>query len=253
MKKREGIVNTDAPAGRFGDCLIGGTAEEKKRGRKIKRRAIALSVALQSLGLTALVIAPILAKTAEIKITSAMPIPPYNPARPIRTATTVSGQPPRHECVICPQFGIRPITPAFQHTEGPSGEPRIEGASPLPEGGTGLNISDPRKQPPPPDDAARHTTRIHEGHIDPAMLVNRVEPVFPPLLRQLRRNARVELRAVIAIDGTIQSLQVVSGDPLCVQSALAAVRQWRYKPTLLNGQPVEVDTFITVIYTVNQQ
>jgi protein TonB len=83
--------------------------------------------------------------------------------------------------------------------------------------------------------------------------VNRVEPVFPAILRQLHRNGRVELRALIATNGTIQSLEVVSGDPLCVQSALDAVRQWRYKPTLLNGEPVEVDTSITVIYMVNQQ
>jgi TonB family protein len=58
------------------------------------------------------------------------------------------------------------------------------------------------------------------------------------------------LRALISTDGTIQSLQVVSGDPLFLQSALDAVRQWRYHPTILNGQPVEIDTFITVIYSL---
>ena len=60
----------------------------------------------------------------------------------------------------------------------------------------------------------------------------------------------MELRALISTDGTIQSLQVVSGDPLFLQSALDAVRQWRYHPTILNGQPVEIDTFITVIYSL---
>lgn len=60
----------------------------------------------------------------------------------------------------------------------------------------------------------------------------------------------MELRAMIATDGTIQSLEVVGGDPLFFQSALDAVRQWRYKPTILNGQPVEIDTHITVIYTM---
>lgn len=84
------------------------------------------------------------------------------------------------------------------------------------------------------------------------MLVRRVEPVFPPLARQIRRSGKVELHAVIATDGSIQSLEVVSGDPLFIQSALDAVRQWRYRPTMLNGQPVEIDTFITVLYTVNQ-
>jgi protein TonB len=60
------------------------------------------------------------------------------------------------------------------------------------------------------------------------------------------------LRAVIATDGTIQSLQVVGGDPLFYQSAMDAVRQWRYRPTVLNGEPVEIDTFISVIYNVNR-
>jgi protein TonB len=66
------------------------------------------------------------------------------------------------------------------------------------------------------------------------------------------RSGRVELRAVIATDGTIQSLQAVSGDPLFYQSAMDAVRQWRYKPTVVNGKTVEVDTFITVIYHIDR-
>lgn len=82
------------------------------------------------------------------------------------------------------------------------------------------------------------------------MLIHRVEPVYPPLAHQLRRSGRVELRAIIATDGTIQSLQVVGGDPLFYQSALDAVKQWRYRPTILNGQPYEVETYITVIYTL---
>jgi periplasmic protein TonB len=61
----------------------------------------------------------------------------------------------------------------------------------------------------------------------------------------------VELRAVIATDGTIQSLEVISGDPLLIRSALDAVRDWRYHPTILNGQPIEVETHITVIYTLS--
>jgi len=62
----------------------------------------------------------------------------------------------------------------------------------------------------------------------------------------------VELHAIIAMDGSVESLEVVSGDPFFLQSALAAVRQWRYRPTTLNGRPVEVDTHITVIYTLAQ-
>jgi len=83
------------------------------------------------------------------------------------------------------------------------------------------------------------------------MLIRRVEPVYPPWAIQIHREGRVELRAIIATDGTIRSLEIVSGDPIFYQSALEAVRQWCYKPTILNGQPVEIDTHITVIYTVS--
>jgi protein TonB len=93
---------------------------------------------------------------------------------------------------------------------------------------------------------------MHITHIDPAMLIHRVEPVYPRLAIQVGRAGRVELRAVIATDGTIQSLQVISGDPFFYQSALDAVRQWRYKPTVLNGEPVEIDTFISVIYNMDR-
>ena len=84
------------------------------------------------------------------------------------------------------------------------------------------------------------------------MLIHRVEPVYPRLAIQVGRSGRVELRAIIATDGTIQSLQVISGDPFFYQSALDAVRQWRYKPTVLNGEAVEIDTFISVIYNMDR-
>src|SRR5262249_1076425 len=95
--------------------------------------------------------------------------------------------------------------------------------------------------------------RIYEPQIDPALLAHRVEPVFPALARQTRKSGKVELHAIIATDGTIQSLEVMSGDPMFVSSPIEAVRHCRSKPTRLNGLPVEVDTFITVIYTLNSQ
>jgi len=82
------------------------------------------------------------------------------------------------------------------------------------------------------------------------MLIRRVDPVYPTLPKQIHKEGRVELRAIIATDGSIKSLEVVSGDPMFYQSALDAVSQWHYKPTILNGQAVEIDTHITVIYTM---
>ncbi len=84
------------------------------------------------------------------------------------------------------------------------------------------------------------------------MLIRRVEPVYPPLPRQLHRSGVVHISAVISTEGNIESLQVLDGDPLFIQSAKDAVLQWRYRPTSLNGVPVEVETIITVVYTLNQ-
>jgi TonB family protein len=67
----------------------------------------------------------------------------------------------------------------------------------------------------------------------------------------MRREGTVELHAIIDVDGSVRSLQVLEGDAFFYQSALDAVRQWRYKSTVLNGRPVEVDTHITVIYKLN--
>lgn len=103
--------------------------------------------------------------------------------------------------------------------------------------------------PPPPKPTQ---SRIRQGGaVTAASLVNRVNPVYPPLARQTRISGTVRLHAIISKDGSVQQLEVISGHPLLVQSALDAVRQWRYRPTLLNGEPVEVDTTIDVIFSLN--
>jgi len=103
--------------------------------------------------------------------------------------------------------------------------------------------------PPPKPNVTR--TRVG-GAVQAAKLVNRVQPMYPPLARQTRISGTVKLHAIISKDGAVRELQVVSGHPLLVQSALDAVKQWRYQPTLLNGEPVEVDTEIDVIFSLAQ-
>jgi periplasmic protein TonB len=89
------------------------------------------------------------------------------------------------------------------------------------------------------------------GVVQSAKLVKKVIPVYPPLARQARVSGTVQLIGVIAKDGTIQQLQVVGGHPLLVKAALDAVRQWIYRPTLLNGQSVEVIAPIDVIFNLS--
>jgi periplasmic protein TonB len=91
--------------------------------------------------------------------------------------------------------------------------------------------------------------RISQG-VTKGLLVHRVEPVYPTLARSARVQGEVVLSAIIDTNGQISNLQLVSGHPMLVPAALAAVREWRYKPYLLNGQPVEVETTITVIFSL---
>jgi len=105
--------------------------------------------------------------------------------------------------------------------------------------------------PPPPKPKQSGPLRVG-GNVQAAKIINRVQPIYPPLARQTRISGTVRLHAIIGKDGTIQSLEVVSGHPLLQQAALDAVRQWRYQPTLLNGEPVDVDTTIDVIFSLNQ-
>jgi protein TonB len=104
---------------------------------------------------------------------------------------------------------------------------------------------------PPPPKATPKRISVG-GNVQAAHLVNRVQPVYPPLARQTRISGTVKLHAIIGKNGAVEQLQVVSGHPLLVQSALDAVKQWRYQPTLLNGEPVEVDTEIDVIFSLAQ-
>src|SRR6202140_1687898 len=103
--------------------------------------------------------------------------------------------------------------------------------------------------PPPPKLAA--PTRIKQGgKVTAASIITQTKPVYPALARQARIQGNVVLHAIIDKDGKVAQLEVVTGHPLLVQAALDAVKQWRYKPALLNGDPVEVDTTITVTFTM---
>ena len=82
------------------------------------------------------------------------------------------------------------------------------------------------------------------------MRTHEVKPLYPPLAKQARVQGTVVLSAIISKEGNIAQLKVMSGHPMLIQNALDAVRQWKYKPYVLNGEPVEVDTTISVVFTL---
>jgi len=90
------------------------------------------------------------------------------------------------------------------------------------------------------------------GVVQAANLVNKVLPVYPPMAKLARQQGTVRLAAIISKDGSIQKLELVSGPPLLVLAAMEAVKQWQYRPTLLNTEPVEVITTIDVVFTLAQ-
>jgi periplasmic protein TonB len=111
--------------------------------------------------------------------------------------------------------------------------------------------------PPPPPPVKKEESKVPQrirvgGNVQQAKLVRQPRPVYPPLAKQARIQGVVKLNAIISRDGTIQNLTVLSGHPLLVPSAMEAVKQWVYAPTLLNGEPVEVVTQIDVNFTLSQ-
>lgn len=105
-----------------------------------------------------------------------------------------------------------------------------------------------REQPAAPQQPTRIATG---GDVQAAKLVKRVIPMYPPLARQARISGTVKLMGIISREGRIINLQVISGHPLLIPSAVEAVRQWIYEPTLLNNQPVEVVAPIDVHFTLH--
>jgi len=93
--------------------------------------------------------------------------------------------------------------------------------------------------------------RIRISAVEPGLLVHRVEPVYPDLARRARISGEVKLEGVIGTDGRLRELKVLAGNPLLTKAALDAVSQWRYRPTTLNGDPVEVIAPITVTFRLN--
>lgn len=83
-----------------------------------------------------------------------------------------------------------------------------------------------------------------------AVLLKRIAPEYPKKARKQHVEGTVRLHVIVAKDGSVGNLKIISGDPLLVDAALKAVRQWRYQPALLDGKPVEVDTTIDVLFTL---
>jgi protein TonB len=101
-----------------------------------------------------------------------------------------------------------------------------------------------------PKVATPQRVRVSQG-VTQGLLIRKIQPNYPPLARQARIQGSVLLQAEISKDGTIENLHLISGHPMLAPAAIEAVKQWKYKPYILNGEPVEVETQITVNFTLS--
>ena len=221
-----------------------------------KRWTVALSSLVQTLILGVLVMIPVMHTEALPKamLAIALVAPPPPPTPPAPQAVRATARPgirqiragvlrapkyiPTHVLILTePELPLgsdesAPINNAFRDIPG-----------------QGIIAGDRPTVPPPPKQAA--PIRIKQGGVvTAASLLSQTRPIYPALARQAHIQGEVVLHAIIDKEGRVAQLEVVTGHPLLVKAALDAVRQWLYRPTLLNGEPVEVDTTITVTFVM---
>jgi len=238
--------------GSLSKCMVDSDAGAVGRARWLRGKSLAVSVILELAVLAGLLLWPLLGSPvlpAQLVMTpapffphtarpqAAQPRPNLNPHDLPQSGNIV---PPSHPVVhqYAGDATAPPDFPGFPETVGRRGlEPIIPGSGP--------EIPVHRENNP------RNGPVRRGGDIMEAMLVHRIQPEYPRAATILHISGTVLLRARIGTDGLVRELEVISGNPILADAALAAVRQWRYQPTRLNGQPVEVETEITVTFVMN--
>jgi protein TonB len=228
----------------------------KKKKKTNTGWSVVLSAAAEILVLGVLVLIPLIYTQALPKamlstLLVAPPPPPPPPPPPVKVETKPVARLMQAGKLTQPRAIPKDVA-VFKEAELPpdvspvaSNQSGVFGGIP----GQGLTGGMAPGAPPPPKPAT--PTRIKQGgNVTAASLISQTKPAYPPLARQARIQGVVVLHAIIDKEGKVSELQVISGHPLLVQSALDAVKQWRYKPTQLNGDPVEVDTTIQVTFTM---
>jgi len=182
--------------------------------------------------------------------------PPSGPAAGFslpRTATRQFTEPRGIPAQIAILFDEPVLDSGYRQQPG-SSDFMVPGGIAGPSAGNQIHVAPPAARPAPAKTPPAPEQRVYRvgGAVQSPMLLQEVRPAYPPLARQARIAGTVRLEAVIAKDGMIQSLRLLSGHPLLAPAALDAVRQWRYRPATLNSQPVDVALSIEVTFMLSQ-
>lgn len=245
--------------GSLAQCLMENDAEALVRARCLRRKALVLSSAFEALLIAAMLLWPLVTPGVLPRQYVFTPAPPYHggtnatPAHPRGNPHPATEPHP-----YLPQLFLQPpVIPPHVQTSTGDEAPSIEvgpgdgqlGIPGGPDGGLDIPGATGHSVPiAPPPAEARHSSaplRRTEGVME-ASLIHRVQPLYPVVAKTAHIFGTVRLRAVIATDGTVRQVEVLSGNPILAQSAVAAVLEWRYRPTRLDGNDVEVETFIIV-------
>jgi protein TonB len=235
----------------FDEMIVSGNTSEMARTHK--PWSVGVSVILQATALGALLLIPLIyTQTLPNAMLSTFLVAPPPPAPPPPPAQTVVKQVKTKTFAAAPAVAPTVIPKKIEVAKD---EPPPAIASPdvggVP-GGTGDvmgGIGTGAAPPPPPPPATPNRIRVG-GAVQAASLVNKVTPEYPPIAKTAHVSGTVTLHAIIAKDGSIEKLEFVSGPPLLMASAMSAVKEWKYRPTMLNGKPVEVDTTVQVVFSL---
>lgn len=218
--------------------------------------ALALSLLGQVAALGVLLTLPLLYTQSlpgiALRSVLAAPAPPPPPTP--RARALVKAQAKSNARVFSVPASVISRVVVARQPEALAAPPQI-GSSSWPGGvyeGAGVMPNSVAPPPPAPGKTPpRPAMRISAG-VSGANLIHRVQPLYPPLARATRVQGTVEFTATISKEGLIENLELVRGHPLLVKAARDAILQWRYRPTLLNGEPMEVVTGIIVNFRLAQ-
>ena len=219
-----------------------------------KSWSLLVSVALQTLLIGVLILIPLIYTEALPKATLstllvAPPPPPPPPMSQVKVKQVKMAQVFKTHETVAP--AVIPNKIEVEKDQAPDVRPNTQDTG-IP-GGTGdvlgaIAGNGPVMPPPPKPEAPKRITL--GGQVEAAKLINKVPPQYPEVAQSAHVTGTVVLHAVISKSGDIEQLQLVSGPPLLAKAAMDAVTEWRYRPTVLNGQPVEVDTTINVVFSL---